>query len=86
MDKSSHLIVASDILEANYESDFYKSIKSLDEMDQRLLDYQNIYGIGLGDYGLINLDQYLIPKSSKWLEWPFNDHKCLFVKINEYKK
>ncbi|XFA98753.1 hypothetical protein ACAG96_07735 [Candidatus Izemoplasma sp. B36] len=86
MDKSSHLIVVSDIFEADYNSDFYRNISSLDEMDQVLLEYQKKYGIGLGDYGLINLDQYLVSQSSKWLEWPFNKNKCFFVKVNEYKK
>lgn len=86
LDKSSHLIVVSDIFEAKYISDFYRNITCLDQMDRILKEYQNKYGVGLGDYGLINLNHHLTLQSSKWLEWPFNEEKCLFVKINEYKK
>lgn len=86
MNNNSKLIVISDIFEANYDSDFYKKIDSLNNLDIILKKYQNNYGIGLGDFGLLNLNEILSIKSTKWFEWPFNKQKCFFVKVNEYKK
>jgi hypothetical protein len=46
----------------------------------------NSYGIGLGDFGLINLDDKLEVVSSKWVLWPFDEKSSFVVKIQTYKK
>ncbi|QMS85957.1 hypothetical protein [Candidatus Xianfuyuplasma coldseepsis] len=87
--KDGYLMVLSDIFELNNGSDFYlrvkNGIKSKDVMDEIYEGYVNKYGIGLGDYGLYNLDEKVVEQRSKWLFWPFSEERSFAVKMKIYK-
>ncbi|MFK5883249.1 MAG: hypothetical protein QM489_02795 [Candidatus Izemoplasma sp.] len=84
------MVVLSDIFQTDVKSDFYnKIVKNIDNykrMEDIYQDYVNSYGIGLGDFGLINLDDKLEVVSSKWVLWPFDEKSSFVVKIQTYKK
>ena len=44
------------------------------------------HGIGIGDYGLLNLDEKLKSYLSRWLIWPFDGSTSFVVKLKIYKK
>lgn len=79
------VIVMSDIFEVSIDSDIYSNLKSLHEIDSYHEEYMKKYGIGLGDYGLINLEDKLQKHNQKWFEWPFSPEKSLFVKVMKLK-
>ena len=57
------------------------------EMAERVYEgYKKKYGIGLGDYGLLNLDEKLEPYLSRWLIWPYDEKSAFIVKLKIYKK
>ncbi|MCK5731753.1 MAG: hypothetical protein KAH13_01930 [Tenericutes bacterium] len=84
--KNSTVIVLSDVFETNLDSDFYRKAKNSKSLEVFYKEYADKYGVGLGDFGLINLDEKLNKKSTRWFEWSFNKTRRLFVKVNEYKK
>ena len=88
--KDGELFVLSDIFQLDTKSDFYKrvehSIMNIDVMDEIYNGYKKQYGMGLGDYGLYNLDELLQSKMSKWLIWPFTEQSSFIVKLKIYKK
>jgi len=83
------LFVLSDIFEVDINSNFYhrvnNGIRNYDVMEEIYKGYQQKFGIGLGDFGLINLDEKLKSTLSRWLIWPFNDQKVFVVKLKIYK-
>jgi len=83
--KPSTLIVLSDIFEAYNHSLFFKETSGLENIEKIYQEYQDKYGIGIGDYGLINMSEKLKIHKSKWFEWPFNEDKTLFVKAIIFK-
>jgi hypothetical protein len=84
------LVVLSDIFQVDIGSKFYleveNGIKSHEVMEEIYKDYKEKYGIGLGDYGLLNLDEKLKSYLSKWLIWPFDNKSEFVVKLKIYKK
>jgi hypothetical protein len=42
--------------------------------------------MGLGDYGLYNLDEKMEGNLTKWLVWPFREETNLIVKLKIYIK
>lgn len=84
------MYVLSDIFQIDNGSEFYyriiNGIQSHDVMEEIYLGYQRKYGVGLGDYGLINLDDKLHSTLSKWLLWEFDNEKMFVVKLKVYKK
>lgn len=82
--KNGIAIILSDIFEANLNTHFYKQMKnhmrSLTGIDSFHQNYQRKYGIGLGDYGLMNAETFGFVKSHQWFEWPFSNDRSLFVK------
>ncbi len=87
---TGQLVALSDIFQVDIGSDFHlkikKGINSLAGMEEIYKEYQEKYGIGLGDYGLLNLDEKLTPYLSKWLIWPFDGKSSFVVKLKIYKK
>ena len=84
------LMVLSDIFQVDIGSDFYlrvkNGIRNYEVMEEIYEGYKTKYGIGLGDYGLLNLDEKLTSYLSRWLIWPFNDKSAFIVKLKIYKK
>lgn len=84
------LLVLSDVFELEHESDFYRKvahcIKQKDVMDEIYQSYVNTYGLGLGDYGLQELQEHLNVTKSRWLLWRFNDDKSYAVHLCIYTK
>lgn len=89
LNTDGYLMVLSDIFELNNGSDFHLRVKngiqSKDVMDEIYEGYVNKYGIGLGDYGLYNLDEKVVEERSKWLFWPFSEERSFAVKMKIYK-
>lgn len=89
MKENGTMFVLSDIFEVDINSDFYhrinNGIKNYDVMEEIYKGYQKKFGVGLGDFGLINLDEKLKPTLSRWLIWPFNGKKVFVVKLKIYK-
>lgn len=89
LNDDGELFALSDIFEVYVGSDFYKKYNndySNENADAIYDDYVENYGIGLGDYGLLSLEDYVSPKNYKWLLWPFNDEVNMVVKVVSYKK
>lgn len=84
------LVALSDIFQVDIGSKFYlrvkKGIKNFEVMEEIYEGYKEKYGIGLGDYGLLNLDEKLIPYLSRWLIWPYDGKSAFIVKLKIYKK
>ncbi|PAT02311.1 hypothetical protein CI105_02920 [Candidatus Izimaplasma bacterium ZiA1] len=84
------LVVSSDIFQGDNESDFMKNIiNNIDKyeyVENVYEKYVEDYGVGLGDFGLLNLDEKLNVISSKWVVWPFDEKNSFAVKIKVYKK
>ncbi len=83
--EKASVIVISDIFEAHNNSIFYENTKGLKNIESIYKEYLSTYGIGIGDYGLINMSESLEENTSQWFEWPFNENKTLFVKAVVYK-
>ncbi|MCF7926745.1 MAG: hypothetical protein K9L74_04150 [Candidatus Izimaplasma sp.] len=84
------LFVISDILEIDNTSKFSRRIKNAithkEIMDSIYQEYQDEYGMGLGDFGLYDLDQTLETRLEKWLLWPVSNEKNYVVKLKIYNK
>ncbi len=85
-----YLIVLSDIFQLDRKSDFYlrvkNGIRSHEVMEEMYEGYKKKYGMGIGDYGLLNLDEKLKSYLSRWLIWPFDGDSSFVVKLKIYKK
>ena len=90
LNPTGQLMVLSDIFQVDIGTDFHLKIKNgindYEVMEQIYEDYKNQYGIGLGDYGLLNLDEKLASYLSKWLIWPYGNKSAFIVKLKIYKK
>lgn len=88
--ENGYLIVLSDIFELEHGSAFHskvsKEIRSKDGMEQIHTEYVNNYGMGLGDYGLYNLDKLVHEIKSEWLLWKFTEKRSYAVKLKIYNK
>ncbi len=86
--KTGFAIVMSDIFEAENDSevDLELDSKITDnlEIQKYHSDYNNKYGLGLGDFGLKNLEIYLNLVDYKWIKWPFSNEKNIYVKIGVF--
>ena len=84
------LFVLSDVFEVNVGSAFSRritsGIQSRDIMDDIYEQYKESYGMGLGDFGLFNLDEMIDEVTYKWFIWPFKEDTNLIVKLKIYKK
>ncbi len=85
-----YLLVISDVLQLDNKSDFYlrvkNGIRSHEVMEEIYTGYKDKHGIGIGDYGLLNLDEKLKSHLSRWLIWPFDESTSFVVKLKIYKK
>jgi len=89
LSENGMMFVLSDIFQVDVGSEFYyritPSIKNYDVMEEIYLGYQKKYGVGLGDYGLINLDEKMESVLSKWMIWEYSNDKVFVVKLKIYK-
>ena len=85
-----YLMVLSDVFQLDKKSDFYlrvkNGIRSHEVMEEMYEGYKKKYGMGIGDYGLLNLDGKLKSYLSRWLIWPFDEKSSFVVKLKIYKK
>ena len=85
-----YLIVLSDVFQLDKKSNFYlrvkNGIRSHEVMEEMYEGYKKKYGMGIGDYGLLNLDEKLKSYLSRWLIWPFDEGSSFVVKLKIYKK
>ena len=83
------LFVLSDVFEVDVGSEFdlriTSGIKDKNVMDRIYQQYQEKYGMGLGDYGLYNLDEKVKGISYRWLKWPFKENTNLIIKQKIYE-
>lgn len=88
--KEGVLFVLSDIFQLPVKSGFYRrvknSIRNYSVMEELYEGYKKKYGMGLGDYGLYNLDEKLQNTLSRWLIWPFDEESSFIVKLKIYTK
>ncbi|MBN2299683.1 MAG: hypothetical protein JXC31_00680 [Acholeplasmataceae bacterium] len=90
--KDSMIVVLSDIFQSKYNDAFELKIKqaihSTDLMDLLYKDYQETYGYGLGDYGLLSLSASKHLLAHRWFLWPFSESINMTVEclILENKK
>lgn len=84
------LFVLSDIFEVTVGSSFERriasSIMNRDVMDNIYDEYVKKYGMGLGDYGLVNLEEKVKVSHYKWLIWPFKETTNLVIKLSIFTK
>ena len=89
LNETGSLMVLSDIFELKNNSGFYRrvknSIKNYDVMEEIYDGYKEKYGMGLGDYGLYNLDDKMQKLISRWLIWPKDEESSYIVKLKIYK-
>ncbi len=83
------LIVNSDIFEAELGSDFHKEIQNtfneIEKMENLYQLYIRKYGIGVGDFGILNMEEFISPIAFKWFEWPFDEKRLIYVKQELFK-
>lgn len=88
--KGGNVFVLSDVFQLQNSSGFYRrvknSIKNYSVMEELYEGYKKKYGMGLGDYGLYNLDGKLKETLSRWLVWPFDEESSFVVKLKIYLK
>ncbi len=84
------LIVLSDIFQMDVGSSFdqqvHKAIGDFNLVEKIHSDYVSKYGMGLGDFGLYDMDSKMQLQSSEWIIWPFTEKINFAVKCNVYKK
>jgi hypothetical protein len=84
------LMVASDVFEVKKTSQWDQTISTSNNIDvtieQLYQEYLQEYGMGLGDYGLYNLDEYVEEMFKKWLIWPNTETSYYIVKFKIYKQ
>lgn len=84
------LIIVSDILQMEVGSNFEKKVREVKGSNEGLegiyQEYIDKYGVGLGDFGLLDLDDKINDIFSKWLIWPFSSTINFVVKVKVYKK
>lgn len=85
-----YLLVISDVFQLDNKSNFYlrvkNGIRSHEVMEEIYIGYKEKHGIGIGDFGLLNLDEKLKSYLSRWLIWPFDESTSFVVKLKIYKK
>jgi len=86
--KTGSVMVLSDIFELANSSGFFRrvknSIKRHDVMEEIHEGYKKKYGMGLGDYGLYNLDDKMQQFICRWLIWPKDEDNSYIVKLKIY--
>lgn len=90
LDLKGLVFVLSDIFQSHigdeFDKEIMKSIGSIKKMDLLYQKYNETYGYGLGDYGLLSMSSLLTEKKYSWLIWPFDQHIHMTVKCVIYSK
>ncbi len=74
------LIAFSDVLEDKPDGPYVEAYDEGLPYDAVMKDYQEAYGMGLGDYGLHHLEEAMKLEANEWFLWPFNDERHMIVK------
>ena len=89
VNRDGYLVVLSDIFELENGSDFERritnSIQNKEIVDSIYDSYQQSYGMGLGDFGLYNLDENMETIHDSWHLWPFSEKKTFLIKMKTYR-
>lgn len=80
MTNTSQLIVFSDLIEDEPSGHYIEAYKTETSYDAVINDYVEIYGMGLGNYGLYHLEQHLKMLAHKWFLWQFDEKRSMVVK------
>lgn len=83
------LFVSSDIFYLTdnlFSEQVKKHISDQKKMDEIYQTYQHTYGIGLGDYGLLDISSNLCFISKKWLLWGITENNAYAVQFYVLKK
>ena len=90
LDSEGILYVLSDILQLEKGTYFFNrvshSIKNREIMNSIYDEYSSKYGMGLGDYGIYNLDQELQCEHDSWHLWDFTEKIRFAIKLKTYRK
>jgi len=83
LNESGHILVFSDLLEYQTDSEEGKYLTAHQKqefiLEDHVMSYMNQYGHGLGSFGLANIcDQAKLVKET-YIYWPFNKDKLLIV-------
>ncbi len=82
--KNGLVAIMADIFETEKNTTFQNKAHDIYnndiEMENFHKEYISKYGLGVGDYGLLNLSDQLNTLKSKWFEWPFDDKRIIYVK------
>lgn len=86
MKDRSKLIVFSDLIEDEPKGHYIEAFGSEMSYDAIINDYVEIYGMGLGNYGLYHLEQRLNVLAHDWFLWSFNENRSMVVKGAVFEK
>lgn len=87
--KDGLMFVSSDVFligDDAFSKRILKHIESAEEMEKLYHDYQNTYGYGLGDYGLVSMEQRVKTIRTKWFLWTQSKHQTYAVKVHAFEK
>ncbi len=90
LDKNGLIIILSDIFQSQKGDDFdkkvSKSIQSKKAMNLLYHKYNETYGYGLGDFGLLSMTNMMKELKHEWLLWPFDQKTNMTIKLVIYTK
>lgn len=72
--------------QVNSGQDIMQSDSISQEVKKRIEDYENQYGLGLGSYGLLNLEEYMAKSEEDYYFWQFDEKRAFLVKGLVYHK
>ena len=90
LDVNGLVIILSDIFQSQKNDTFnqqiIQSIQSIEAMDQLYQKYNETYGYGLGDFGLMSMSNIMKELKHEWLIWPFDQKINMTIKAVIYTK
>lgn len=75
------LFVVSDIVEI----DAIMGIRDASDIEKYLATYESNYGLGLGSYGLLNIESYATITKTFYFPWTFDTQRVFLVKACELR-
>ncbi len=80
--KGKYIFVLSDIIEKSItkKSKEHTIIFKKEEIEEEISTYEKTYGVGLGSYGLINIEEYTKVIQDYYYQWNFDSNRSFLVK------